>query len=153
MVHFEGEKQFGLTPPELWPKLTDLHFLVQCLPDVAEVRDVQNKSATLVVRPGLSFMRGELQLAMEISDEHPPVSAKLSLRTKAIGSNSEVIATFNLQEHGGGTLVHWVVDITQLGGLLKMVPKGLIQGYAQQILTEVMNNVETKLQAKPSGKE
>jgi uncharacterized protein len=147
MVHFEGEKQFTRAPQDVWSKLTDLHFLVQCLPDVAEVRDVQNKSATLVVRPGLSFMRGELQLAMEIWDEHPPSSAKLALRTKAIGSNSEVIAQFHLHEQGGGTRVHWVADITQLGGLLKLVPKGLIQGYAQQILNEVMNNVEAKLQA------
>ena len=148
MVHFDGDKQFALAPQDLWPKLTDLHFLVQCLPDVAEVRDVQNKSATLVVRPGLAFMRGELQLAMEITDEQPPTSAKLALRTKAIGSNSEVVAQFHLREQSGGTLVHWVADITQLGGLLKMVPKGLIQGYAQQILTEVMNNAEAKLQTR-----
>jgi carbon monoxide dehydrogenase subunit G len=145
MVHFEGDKAFALTPQALWPKITDLQFLVQCLPDVAEVRDVKEKSATLVVRPGLAFMRGELQLVMEKTEENPPTSAKLALRTKGIGSNSEVVASFLLQEQSGGTNVHYVAEITQLGGLLKMVPKGLIQGAAQQIINDVMNNLEQKL--------
>lgn len=145
MVQFEGEKQFALPPRDLWPKLSDLQFLVQCLPDVAEVRDVQDKTATLIVRPGLSFMRGELQLVMEKSEEKPPSSAKLALRTKGIGSNSEVVSSIHLLEQAGGTLVRWQAEITQLGGLLKMVPKGLIQGAAQQIINDVMNNVEAKL--------
>jgi carbon monoxide dehydrogenase subunit G len=145
MVQFEGEKPFSLPPRELWPKLSDLQFLVQCLPDVAEVRDVGDKTATLVVRPGLSFMRGELQLVMEKTEETPPTSAKLALRTKGIGSNSEVVAAIQLVDQSGGTLVRWQAEITQLGGLLKMVPKGLIQGAAQQIIQDVMNNVEAKL--------
>jgi len=145
MVQFEGEKQFSQPPQDLWPKLTDLQFLVPCLPDVAEVRDVQDKSATLVVRPGLSFMRGELQLVMEKIEEVPPTSAKLALRTKGIGSNSEAVASFNLEPQSGGTLVRWQAEINQLGGLLKMVPKGLIQGAAQQIINDILNNVEAKL--------
>src|SRR5262249_36422782 len=141
MVQFEGEKPFSLPLQELWPKLSDLQFLVQCLPDVAEVRDVGEKAATLVVRPGLSFMRGELQLVMEKTEETPPTAAKLALRTKGIGSNSEVVAAIQLVDQSGGTLVRWQAEITQLGGLLKMVPKGLIQGAAQQIVQDVMNNV------------
>jgi carbon monoxide dehydrogenase subunit G len=146
MVRLEGDKSFTQTPQELWPKLTDMRFLVQCLPDVDEVRDVQEKSACLVIRPGLAFVRGELQLIIEKTEETPPTSAKLVLKTKGIGTNSEVEACFSLAEQpGNGTHVHYVAETKQLGGLLKAVPEGFIQGAAQQVINDILNNLEQKM--------
>ncbi len=46
MVRFEGERDFPLAPAELWAKLTDARFLVQCLPDVESIKDAQADRAS-----------------------------------------------------------------------------------------------------------
>ena len=46
---------------------------------------------------------------------------------------------------GAGTKVHWTGQITALTGLLKMVPKGLIQSTAAKIIEDIWAGVEKKL--------
>ena len=41
-------------------------------------------------------------------------------------------ATLTLTPQGIRPLVHWTAEITTLGGLLKMVPSGLIHGAARK---------------------
>lgn len=145
MIHLEGDRPFPLPPQDLFPKLTDLGFLVRCLPDVAEVKDVQPATASLVIRPGLAFVRGDLNLIIEKVEESPPATARLLLRTKGIGSTSTVAAGFRLDPAEGGTLLHWTADVQELGGLLKAVPKGFIQGAAQKVITDVLTAIAGKL--------
>ena len=145
MLHMEGEKAFPQGPHQLYAKLTDLQFLVRCLPDLHEVKEVQEKTATAVLRPGFSFVRGEMQLTIEKLEETPATSAKFSLKTKGIGTSSEVETTFTLAEAGTGTALRWTSDVKQLGGLLKAVPAGLIQGGAQRVIADFLANVEKKL--------
>src|SRR5688500_9943609 len=101
MLHLEGDKSFSASPAELWAKLTDLAFLVQCVPDVAKVNAVEAKAASLVLRPGFSFVRGEMQLTIEKLEESPPAMARMLMKTKGIGTSSEVEAVFQLAEQNG----------------------------------------------------
>ena len=43
MLQFEGDRDFTLAPADLWAKLTDARFLVQCIPDV-DSEDVASRS-------------------------------------------------------------------------------------------------------------
>jgi uncharacterized protein len=45
----------------------------------------------------------------------------------------------------GGTLVKWTGDITALTGLLKLVPKGLIQSSAGKVIDETWVAVSKRL--------
>ncbi len=149
MVHLEGDQEFALPRQELWLKLTDLSFVVQCIPDVSEVREVQEKSATVVVRPGFSFVRGEIQLSVAKVEETIPRSARWLIKGKGVGSSSEVEVAFELDERKGGSMLHWAADIKQLGGLLKAVPQGLLQAAAQKVIGDLMAKLEKNLQANP----
>lgn len=142
MLHLEGDKTFAHPVPHVWKRLVDLTFLVQSIPDVAEVKEVSDRSAALVLRPGFSFIRGELHLTLEKQEETVNASARFLAKTKGIGTSSEVLATFSLAEAGCGTAMHWVADIQQLGGLLKAVPRGLIQAAAQRVIGDVLAGVE-----------
>jgi uncharacterized protein len=148
MVHMEGEKSLLQGREQVYAKLTDLQFLVSCLPDLHQVKEVKEKTAAAVLRPGFSFARGELQLTVEKLEENPPVSARYLLKSKAIGSTSEVETIFSLSETDAGTVLHWKAEVKQLGGLLKAVPSGLIQGGAQRVITELLGKVEKKLAEK-----
>ena len=41
MVHLEGEKTYSIPHEQLFARLTDLQFLVKCLPDLHEVKGVE----------------------------------------------------------------------------------------------------------------
>jgi carbon monoxide dehydrogenase subunit G len=145
MQRFEGDKDFPLAPAELFTQLTDARFLVKCLPDLESTSEVTADHARVVLRPSLVFMRGTLNVDMKVVDIVAPTSARLVLDSKGIGSSSKVEASLTLTPKESGSHVHWVAEIKELGGLLKLVPGGLIRGAAQKVLNEVLTAAETKL--------
>ena len=57
------------------------------------------------------------------------------------------ITSLQAPAEGGGTAVHWTGDLTEVTGLLKMVPKGLLQGAAQKVIDDVWAAVAAKLES------
>jgi carbon monoxide dehydrogenase subunit G len=141
MVRFEGDRDFTQPPAEVWAKLTDPRFLVVCIPDVETVKSVGADHAELVLRPGLAFVRGTLDVSIKVAEAVAPTSARMEIYGKGIGSSSSVEATLALAPQGSGTRVHWVVVIKELGGLLKMVPGGLIRGSAEKVVNDAWTAV------------
>jgi carbon monoxide dehydrogenase subunit G len=145
MMHFEGDKPLPRPPAEVWPKLSDVRFLVQCVPDVESVSLSEADRAICTIRPGFAFVRGTLELTLQVVEAVWENSVRLLLHTKGIGSSSDVEAALLLTPGDGGTRVHWTVEIKNLGGLLKAVPQGLIKGGAQKVITDVWTVVETRM--------
>jgi carbon monoxide dehydrogenase subunit G len=145
MVRFEGDRDFPLPPETLWGKLTDARFLVECIPDVETVKELGPDHAALVLRPSFAFVRGTLDVTLDVGDKAAPESARVLLLSKGIGSSSNVEATLLLAPQGPGTRVHWVAEVKALGGLLKMVPAGLIRGAAQKVVNDAWAAIEKKL--------
>jgi len=149
MLHLEGEKLLKQPYGEVWRKLVDLQFLVRCIPDVAEVKSIEDPTANVVLRPGFSFIRGELQLSLTRQDAAEPERAAFLARTKGIGSTADVLAAMTLSNQDGGTLMRWTADVQQLGGLLKAVPRGLIQAAASKVITDLLAGIERELASQP----
>jgi carbon monoxide dehydrogenase subunit G len=145
MLRFEGEKHFQQNRELVYLKLTELPFLVRCLPDLHEVKEVKEKTAAAILRPGFSFARGEMHLNVEKLEETPTSSARYSMKTKGIGSSSHVETAFSLSDTAGGTLVRWTAEVKDLGGLLKAAPAGLLQGAAQRVINDLLTNIERRL--------
>jgi carbon monoxide dehydrogenase subunit G len=145
MVRFEGDRDFDRAPAELWAKLTDARFLVGCVPDVTTVSKAESDEAAFVVRPGLAFIRGTLEVTLKVVEKTGPTGARFDVYSKGIGSSSRVAATLTLAAHGDGTRAHWVAEVTEFGGLLKLVPGGLIRGAGRKVIDDVWNAVEKKL--------
>jgi carbon monoxide dehydrogenase subunit G len=145
MPRFEGDRDFSHTEAELFARLSDARFLVQCLPDVETVTALDADRATLVLRPGFSFVRGTLEMHLLVTDLAVPTSARYLVHSKGIGSSSEIEASIRLTPHEGGTRVHWVTDVVSLGGLLKLVPAGLIRGAAEKVINDAWDRIGQKL--------
>jgi carbon monoxide dehydrogenase subunit G len=145
MLKFEGDRDFVLAPADLWAKLTDPRFIVQCLPDVETVSESDVDHAVLVLRPSFAFVRGTLHMTMRIVDRVAPGSARVVVNSKGIGNSSTVEATMTFTGTDAGTRVHWSAEITELGGLLKMIPSGLIRGAAQKVISDAWNLIDEKL--------
>jgi len=145
MLRFEGDKTFGRPQAEVWAKLTDARFLLECLPDVDQVSVAEADQAVFVIRPGLAFVRGNLDVTARIIEKVEHTSIRYLLLSKGIGSSSTVETLLTLVARDNQTQVHWVAEVKELGGLLKLVPSGLIRGAAQKVIGDVWNRVEAKL--------
>lgn len=145
MIRFDGDRQFAMGPEALFAKLTDARFLVTCIPDVETLVRVEPTEASLVLRPGFSFVRGQLEVTLSVANAIPNTSALVVLASKGIGSSSKVEATLTFIPVENGTRVHWVAEVKELGGLLKMVPAGLIRGAAERVIQDVWARVDSAL--------
>jgi carbon monoxide dehydrogenase subunit G len=145
MLHFEGDKDLAKSPSELYGLLSDARFLVQCIPGGQPVGEADPDRGVCKVKPALSFVTGSLEVTAQVVERVPETSVRVSLRSKGIGSSSDVETVLTLTPQEGGTRLHWAADVTRLGGLLKAVPSGLIRGAAQKVIGEVWDNVEAKL--------
>ncbi len=145
MPRFEGDKTFSRPVADVWTKLTDLRFLIQCLPDVEKVSQAEQDQAVFVVRPGLAFVRGSLDVTARIIEKVEPTSIRFQLLSKGIGSSSTMETLLTLTAEAEKTQVHWVAEVKELGGLLKLVPAGLIRGAGQKVIGDVWTRIEAKL--------
>jgi carbon monoxide dehydrogenase subunit G len=145
MQPFEGERLFALPPEQLWPKLRDATFLARCIPDATPHDGGTRDKATATVTPGFSFMRGSLDVTIEIIGGEEPTSIAYSQKSKGIGSSSEVQTALTLTPHEQGTMVRWRSEVKSMGGLLKLAPTGLIRAAAQKVIEDGWKGVAEKL--------
>jgi carbon monoxide dehydrogenase subunit G len=145
MLHFEGDTDFTQPTALVWSKLSDIRFLTSCIPDVESITHNPDGSAKLIIRPGFSFIRGTLEVTARITQAVEGQPLRIHADGKGIGSSNEVDLSLHFAEKDGGTRIHWSSDITKLGGLLKLMPQGLLKGAAQQVIGDVWESVRKKL--------
>jgi uncharacterized protein len=144
-MQFEGDKDFPLPPAEVWPKLSDARFLVDSLKNSPEVLLREEHAAEWRVKPAASFISGTMDTRLEITERKPPEEMTVVLTSKGIGSSSTTVVNLKLMPNEGGSRIHWQAEITQLSGLLKMIPKGLIQATAKKVIEDVWDGVDQEL--------
>ena len=120
---------------------------MHCIPDATIQGQPERDRAQCTVKPSLSFARGHLEVTVQILDAQEPTALRFTLISKGVGNSSEVETALTLTPHDGGTQVHWVAEVKQLGGLLKMMPSGLIRGAAQKVIEDVWNGIAAKIGA------
>ena len=145
MQPFEGERTFSLPPEQLWPKLRDAAFLAACIPDASPHEGATRDRAVCTVRPGFSFMRGSIDVTIDVIEGVEPKTVRYSQKSKGIGTTSQVETSLTLEPHDGGTKVKWRSEVKNLGGLLKMVPAGLIRGAASKVIEDGWTGVAERL--------
>ncbi len=145
MIQFEGDRDFAHPPALVWGRLSDARFLVTCVPGVESVARAEPGETVFTIRPGFSFIRGTLDITARVAEAEPEKSVKLLLHSKGIGSSSVAEVLLALAPHNGGTRVHWQVQVTELGGLLKLAPQGLVRASAQKVIADAWAMVESQL--------
>jgi carbon monoxide dehydrogenase subunit G len=134
----------------VWRSLVDPRFLCECFPNVDRIISSDQGSATLIVRPGFSFVRGTLEVAFQFVDLQPASHGQVTMQLKGIGSSAKLEAAFDLTSSDAGSTVDWTAEVRELGGLLKAVSHGLMQGAAQKVAADTWSNIRTRLTGKPA---
>ena len=144
MIHFEGVQSFPLPVAEVAAKLSDAGFLANCVPD-AQISEATPDKSVGKIKPKLSFLTGSLTLEADVTAREVGKSVAYKLVTKTIGASSTVTTKLEFVEAEGGTAVHWSGDLVAVTGLLKMVPKGLLEGSAKKVIDDVWAALKAKL--------
>lgn len=147
MLEFSGEKDFGRPVGEVYAKLGDVNFLSQCIPGAEAVSCPTPDTITGKLRPGFSFMRGTMNLNVRILERIPESALRFEFAGKGIGSSNTVQVTLTLTPQATGTHATYQAQVTEMGGLLKAVPQGLVKASAQKVIGDVWNEVEKRLTA------
>jgi carbon monoxide dehydrogenase subunit G len=145
MIHFEGDRTFPLPPAAVFAKLGDAAFLVGCLKDVEEVVEKGPDRAVWKLRPGFSFVRGTLEVTMDVLERVPLQTVRVKLFSRGIGATTTVLSEMTFRPQDAGTAVHWIAYVTEMTGLLKLVPKGLISSAAGKVIEETWGEIEKQL--------
>ncbi len=145
MHSFEGDQDLPHAPATVWQKLRDPAFLLQCIPDAAPSGQVEKDRVAFSVQPNLGFVRGRLDVVLELTDAQEPTTLRWHMSSKGISTTSEIDIALAVSPHEQGSRIHWQASITQLGGLLRMVPSGLIRGAAQKVVEDMWRTVADKL--------
>lgn len=147
MIHFEGDEAFAVPPADLYARLSDAGFLAGCLPD-AEVTAAAPDRAVWKMKPKLAFISGAIETTLTVANRVPGEAVGFAVQGKGVGATSTVETALAFRPaDGGGTVVHWTADVVALTGLLKMVPRGLIQATAQTVIRDVWAAVRNKFVA------
>lgn len=150
MLHFEGDVEFLLAADILWTKLSDASFVASCIPGVEKTARAEPEIAVCTIRPGFSFVRGTLEITLRVTDAESPTTVRYRINGKGIGSSNTIEAALAIVARGAGSLVHWSADVTELGGLLKAVPQGLLKASAQKVINDLLASLQSKLAAQDS---
>jgi carbon monoxide dehydrogenase subunit G len=145
MMQFTGTQEVLLSRAKVWPRLSDVRFLVHCIPGAEKIDQAEENRAVCILRPGLAFIRGTLEVTIERTKMEPEEALAFTLFSKGVGSSSEVASQLTLTEKDGQTQIEWSAEVTKLGGLLKAVPQGLIRGAAQKVIADTWASVVSKL--------
>jgi carbon monoxide dehydrogenase subunit G len=145
MMRFEGDRNIPYEPAEVFPKFRDVSFLVQCVPDSTPIVEATRDRAECRVRPGFAFIRGTMDVTLQVVQAVEPKTVQLLINSKGIGSSADVDVFLTLDSREQGTHLHWIAEVKQLGGLLKAVPSGLIRGAAQKTIDELWRRVTNKI--------
>lgn len=141
-MRFEGSLLLARSPSDLWPRLSDTRWLIQRVPDRSSESLLAEDHAKAVVRPGLSFVRGTIDVEIRRTNAVPHSDLEFAATSRGIGSSAALSAALHLVEEESSTRVNWSVAITALGGLLKAVPSGLIRAAAQNAIDDVLANLQ-----------
>ena len=146
---FNGQEPFDAPREKIWEVLTDVHNVPQLLPNL---KDAQFPSADLLsgkLASSFSFLHGELNLAIQITDRERPTAAKMTVTVRGIGCRAVIHGSIDLPPSPTGpALLRWQAE-AQLEGLLAAISKGLIEGAARSLVASTFEKIRT-LMAPPS---
>ena len=144
-IEFGGEEHFRASPEKLYGLLTNLDALAATIPDLVSSERADERTLKCVVRPGFSFLRGTMKLAISLGETSPPECATMSVAAQGIGVGMNVISQLAIAADGDGSKLTWSANVAELKGLIAAVSPGLISAAADQVIRHAWTQVRKQL--------
>jgi carbon monoxide dehydrogenase subunit G len=155
-MHLEGHFIVNAPPEAVYAFLTDPAVVSRHMPDVRDVVIHDADHFTVTARVGVSHIKGDVVMRLEIRDRQPPVSTTVVGKGTGLASVMDMVTSFRLDAgQGGETTVHWQGDVTIAGKLAAFGPQGLLDRIARKNIDTFIEGIRAglgrSLPTPPSG--
>ncbi|MEX0677540.1 MAG: SRPBCC domain-containing protein [Pirellulales bacterium] len=140
-----GEEHFAVSQERVYALVTDLDAMAAAMPDLVSAERVDERTLKCVVRPGFSFLRGTMRLAITLLECEKPARAAMNVDAQGIGLSMRVASQLQIASEGNGSRLEWTAQIDELKGLISAVSPGLIKAAAEQVIRHAWGEVRRQL--------
>lgn len=140
-----GEEHFAVSQERVYALVTDLDAMAAAMPDLVSAERVDERTLKCVVRPGFSFLRGTMRLAITLLECEKPARAAMNVDAQGIGLSMRVASQLQIASEGNGSRLEWTAQIDELKGLISAVSPGLIKAAAEQVIRHAWGQVRRQL--------
>jgi uncharacterized protein len=135
-MNFSGHEHFDAPPETVFDQLTNLEFTAKTLPGLERVEKLEPRHLECRVKPKFSFLTGSMQMVFDVLETERPKSARMRVTGKGIGASIVIETSIRISAEATGSGLDWSSEVTEFGGLLKAVSRGLIEGAAKKIVSD-----------------
>jgi carbon monoxide dehydrogenase subunit G len=144
-LHYGGSFDVATKKEDVFDFVVDPAKVTTIFPDVEDVKVIDDSKASLKARVGISFIRGIMDMKLEIVEKTRPTFTKVIARGTGMSSSVDLTGTFTLEDaEGGGTRLKWTVDAT-VGGLIAGAGSRLIDSAAYRYTKQIVDSLQSKL--------
>src|SRR5271155_385569 len=145
-MHYDGSFEVPVSKQKVYDFVLDPAKITSIFPDVQDVKVIDESNFTLKAKVGISFIRGMMDVKMNIVERTPPSFARMKAKGNGMSSSVELDNTFTIEDApgGNGTVVKWAAD-AKISGLMASVGSRLIDAAAQKYVAEIIGSLREKL--------
>jgi uncharacterized protein len=145
-LHFEGVFDVGAPRARVFDVVTDPKQVAGCMPDLQRVEIRSPDEFDVVVRVGVSFIRGDFALRFRIVEREPQAYAKLLAHGTGMGSAVDMEIVVRLSSGKGEmTSVNWIAE-ARVSGKIASLGQRLMETQAQRITKQFFDCFRQKLE-------
>ena len=145
-MKIEGKHKFGASQEKVWEVLTGPATLEKAIPGCDKLTEQEPGKYDLVLKIGISVVKGTYSGKAEVADPEPPRRYRLIMEGSGTPGFVKGEADIELSEEGEKTLVTYHGE-GQVGGLIAGVGQRLIGGVAKMLLGQFFKNMEKGLKS------
>ncbi len=144
-MHYDGSFDVPAKKEKVYEFVTDPAKITSIFPDVQDIKVVDPNTFTLKAKVGISFIKGMMDVKLNIVERNPPTFAKMKAKGTGLSSSVELENTFTMEDTPtGGTLVKWAAD-AKVAGLMASVGSRLMEAAAEKYVAEIIGSLKQKL--------
>ena len=145
-MHYDGSFEVPVPKQKVYDFVMDPAKITSIFPDVQDVKVIDENNFTLKAKVGISFIKGMMDVKMNIAERTPPTFARMKAKGNGLSSSVELDNSFAIEDApgGSGTVVKWAAD-AKIAGLMASVGSRLIDAAAQKYVAEIIGSLKEKL--------
>jgi uncharacterized protein len=130
---FSGAPEVEAPQDEVWPRITDPHFVAKHGPGVESVEVLDEHHFKVITGFGVGSIKLRFGIDVELTEVNPPSGLTMKARGRAPGSDVEVTAALLLEViEPTRTRLSWKAD-TDISGTVASVGARLMEGTARKL--------------------
>ncbi len=146
-MHFEGVFNVRAPKEKVFGTLMNPNEISQCMPDLQKLDVKSPEDFTVIVRAGVSFIKGDFTLHFNVAERNAPTHGKLTAHGTGMGSTVDMETTMDISDaQQGGSSMKWAAD-AKVGGRIASLGQRLLEGQAEKIIRQLFECLQHKLES------